>query len=422
MAVQTQTNTVCPFCSLLCADVTVHTDGLAVRADDGVPPACQAMYRSASLDAVPEPRVAGQAAAPEAAVARAADILKRAKHPLFSGLGSDANAARAVMRLARRHHGTVDHANSARMLGAVGVAQNYGWIGGTLSEAAHRVDLFVVLGGETLAANPRYAETVMMKRPAGGKDAPRIVLVGDHAADDGAAKALAAYEPALIQMPDELLAHAVRYLNLLRRGAPVPDALAALFPDEAQLRQLHERLLAAKYSGIVWKSDVFGDRHADVAATSLARLIKGVNRTTRCVGLPLGGNAGEHTLNYVSLWHSGQPVCSSSAHGGAARHNPLSFNTARLLAQKRVDALFWVAPLTPAPAPNTDAATVFIGHPKAPLEREPEVFIPTGVPGVDHAGYMFRTDGVVTVRLGQTRAAGLPAASEVLRQIGAAAA
>ena len=41
----------------------------------------------------------------------------------------------------------------------------------------------------------------------------------------------------------------------------------------------------------------------------------------------------------------------------------------------------------------------------APLrfERQPEVHIPVGTPGIDHAGEIFRTDGVVALPLAALR-------------------
>jgi formylmethanofuran dehydrogenase subunit B len=47
------------------------------------------------------------------------------------------------------------------------------------------------------------------------------------------------------------------------------------------------------------------------------------------------------------------------------------------------------------------------------------VLIPVGVPGLDHAGSLFRTDGVVAVPVRALRDTALPAAAEVLRRIAA---
>ena len=51
------------------------------------------------------------------------------------------------------------------------------------------------------------------------------------------------------------------------------------------------------------------------------------------------------------------------------------------------------------------------------FSKEPEVFIPVGVPGIDFSGHMYRCDNVVALPLYQLRDAGLPKASNVLKAI-----
>jgi formylmethanofuran dehydrogenase subunit B len=51
------------------------------------------------------------------------------------------------------------------------------------------------------------------------------------------------------------------------------------------------------------------------------------------------------------------------------------------------------------------------------FEQEPDVFIPVGVPGIDHTGRAFRTDSVVSVPLKKLRDSGLPSAFEVLTAV-----
>jgi len=54
------------------------------------------------------------------------------------------------------------------------------------------------------------------------------------------------------------------------------------------------------------------------------------------------------------------------------------------------------------------------------FEREPEVFIPVGVPGLDHAGHFFRTDKVVALPLRKLRESALPSVAEAAAAIEAA--
>jgi formylmethanofuran dehydrogenase subunit B len=51
------------------------------------------------------------------------------------------------------------------------------------------------------------------------------------------------------------------------------------------------------------------------------------------------------------------------------------------------------------------------------FERQPEVLISVGTPGVDHGGEIFRTDGVVSLPLAVLRNATRPSAANLLDRI-----
>jgi formylmethanofuran dehydrogenase subunit B len=51
------------------------------------------------------------------------------------------------------------------------------------------------------------------------------------------------------------------------------------------------------------------------------------------------------------------------------------------------------------------------------FEKQPDVFIPVGIPGVDHTGTMFRMDSSVAMPLKKLRKSELLSLSEVISQI-----
>ncbi len=61
-----------------------------------------------------------------------------------------------------------------------------------------------------------------------------------------------------------------------------------------------------------------------------------------------------------------------------------------------------------------------LGTPGLKLAGEPDVFIPVGTPGLDHAGRMIRVDNVVSLPLKHLGRADLPVAADVLAAIEAA--
>jgi formylmethanofuran dehydrogenase subunit B len=58
-----------------------------------------------------------------------------------------------------------------------------------------------------------------------------------------------------------------------------------------------------------------------------------------------------------------------------------------------------------------------LGHPEMRFEREPQVFLPVGTPGVDHRAHLFRTDKVVMLPLPRLREAGLASVADVVAAI-----
>jgi hypothetical protein len=47
------------------------------------------------------------------------------------------------------------------------------------------------------------------------------------------------------------------------------------------------------------------------------------------------------------------------------------------------------------------------------FDKQPDVFIPVGTPGIDHAGHAYRLDNVVAIRLKKLRESGLPSTADV---------
>jgi formylmethanofuran dehydrogenase subunit B len=92
-----------------------------------------------------------------------------------------------------------------------------------------------------------------------------------------------------------------------------------------------------------------------------------------------------------------------------------------MLANGEADSLVWVSSFnvhrTP---PKTDVPTIVVGRSGMTFEEEPDVFIPVGVPGIDHTGRTFRGDSSVAVPLRKLRDSGLPSTFEVLSAIEAA--
>src|SRR5262249_10885701 len=215
---------------------------------------------------------------------------------------------------------------------------------------------------------------------------------------------------ALDQLPE-----AVSALRCLVNARPLQATEVAGLPAR-ELGALAERLKAATYGVVTWAAGAFAFAGAELLTQVLADLVRDVNQVTRCAALPLTGSDNVMGAHQVCTWQSGLPLRTSFA-TGAPEHDPLLYDTARLLREQEVDALLWVSSFHPVAPPATRVPTIVLAAAPMRFKRQPEVHIPVGTPGIDHGGEVFRTDGVVALPLAALRDAGRPSAAEVLARI-----
>jgi formylmethanofuran dehydrogenase subunit B len=326
---------------------------------------------------------------------------------------------RAAMSLADKAGATLDHMNSNGFMRNIQVVQNSGWQITTLTEVRNRVDLLVVVGTDIVSVFPRFFERVIWnKESMFGQDTGKreVVYLGGRDIDTSAGIAPDGRKPDVLPCDMERMPDVIAALRALVSGRKLHAAEVAGI-KMADLEKLAQRLKAASYSVVAWASAPLNFPHAELTVQNITELVKTLNNTTRSSGLPLGGIEGDMNANQVCTWISGYPMRTSYART-YPEHDPVHFSTDRLLASGEADALFWISSFNPERTPPaTGLPTVVFGHPDMKLEREPDVFIPVGMPGADHKGIMFRSDNVVSLPLVKLRASELPTLSEVLNAI-----
>lgn len=408
----------CPFCGLLCDDLTVERDttgNLGISRNG-----CQksvTFFGRTPRQATP--RVGGKPADLVNAIASAAEILRRSNAPLIAGLGTEVQGMRAVMSLADKAGAAIDHMNSNGFMRNLHVVQNSGWQTCTLTEVRNRVDLLVVVGTDIVSVFPRFFERLVWNQESmfGQDTASReIVYLGGRDIDTTAGIAPDGRVPDVLSCDLERTPDVIAALRALVNGKKLHASEVASIVM-ADLEKLAERLKAARYSVVAWAAGTLNFPHAELAVQNLTELVKTLNKTTRASGLPLGGIEGDMSANQVSAWISGYPVRTSYG-SGHPEYDPYHFATDRLLSSGEADALLWISSFNPdRTPPATDMPTVVFGHADMKLEHEPDVFIPVGTPGIDHKGVIFRTDNVVSLPIDQLRSSAQPALSEVLAAI-----
>jgi formylmethanofuran dehydrogenase subunit B len=367
------------------------------------------------------PKVGGQEVDLDKAIKEAAKLIGKAKLPLYGGLATDVEGMRAVMALAERSSGIVDHALSEAQYRNFKVLQTTGWVMTTLTEARNRADLFIIAGSDIHTLHPRFFETIVSP-PASMFDveAPKrtVVFIGK-GLDRSGAKGSRIGEVVTIGCEDARAGEVVALVRARLRGFRVKDPKLDGV-TLADVDALAERCRNAKYGVVVWAPPSLNFPFADLAVEQFAGLSKDLNQTIRFAGLSLGGAEGAVTAGAVCTWISGYPLRVSYA-TGAPDYDPYRWSIARMLQDKEGDLLVWIASISPELAPpKTDLPTIVLGTPGLKLAKEPQVFIPVGTPGLDHAGRLIRVDNVVSLPVKDLGRADLPPAADILAAIEAA--
>lgn len=400
----THKDVVCPFCGLGCDDVALTVRGGSVTAGEGVCGRAAALFRRAD-ETAPSPRVNGRDASLDDAISAAAEMLAGARSPAYAGLGTDVDGVRATLKLAAATGGSVDHYASPGMFRNLSTSQRKGWIATTFAEVRNHADLVVVIGRDPSEAFHQFYKRVT---PRTGRfiDGPRtFVFLGGEPGDEARAQ-LEGSVVETLAVPEGGLVDALSRLQSLVGGGSPPGG-------EPNVRPLAAALKSAKYAVLVWSASSLGE-DGDLVIERARDVVETLNVEGRAACLPLSGKDNLTGAYHVSLWTTGFPL-RVGFRGGVADHDQLAYGTENAIGSS--DLIVWTSSFRPETPPACDAPLIALAHPATEFEREPDVFIPVGMPGLDHAGLAFRADSVVGLPLGKYRDAGLASVADVLKRI-----
>ena len=403
-------------------DGTLNDDLVVERTDRGLKVLKNGSPRSVAgfERKLPEvsPQVGGKDVSLDNAVAEAAKLIGKAALPLYGGLATDVEGMRAVLSLAERSGGIVDHTLSEALYRNLKVLQTIGWITSTLAETRNRADLVIIAGSDVFKLHPRFYETIVSP-PDSMFDvtAPKrtLVVIGK-GLDGGISKGARVGEMITLDCNPARAGEVVGALRARLRGFRLKP-LKINGVTLAEIDALAEKCKQAKYGVVVWAPPSLDFPFAELAVEQFAGLVKDLNLTTRFAGLSLGGGEGVVTASAACTWISGYPLRVSYA-SGAPDYDPYRWSIGRMLKEGEGDLLIWIASISPDLAPpETNLPNVVLGTPGLKLAKSPQVFIPVGTPGMDHAGRMIRVDNVVSLPLRDLGRAELPPAADVLAAI-----
>lgn len=401
----------CPFCPLLCDDLSIDTRGTELRTSANACPRARAGFERPLRHL--SPRINGRKASLEDAVAAAATILRRAQQPLYGGLGTDVDGMRGAFKLAERTRGYLDHMHGEAMAANYRVLQSRGWITTTLTEIRNRADL-IVFAGTDASKFPRFydravwpAQTLFNPKPAQRK----LVYLG-RGLKTKPAQSPMGYRPEHLKCDPAVLGEVTGAVNAVLREQPLQNPITGI--KTGAIRQLAELFRNASYSVLVWSPSELPPASAELIIESFCNLVETINESSRGGGFILSGLDGGTTAGSVTAWLTGYPLRVGFARG-YPEYDPVAFASERLLADKRADALLWLSSFNAQnKAPVTRLPSIVLSDDDRVCEREPEVFIPIGTPGVDHEGTLIRCDSVVSLPLQQLRDSNRPSAATVM--------
>lgn len=404
---QTIHDVACGFCGLGCDDLTVEVEGRAVRARGDVCPEAARLLKR--LDVADRPAsVAGAPARLDEAAAAAQRILSEARAPLIGGLGADMAGAGALVDLAVRFGGVLDHYASEGLFRNYAAVQRTGWLASTLAEVRNRCDLLLVVGDDPSATWGRLFERFFPADPLFAGKPRKVVFIGG-APGEKAKGQLARADVSHIATSDPVTV--LEALTGFAAGRIPPGTSFGGVAVEA-LVALADKLRTAHYAVVTWNAATLND--GDLVAERATALVDTLNVTTRAGVFPLGGRDNIIGANQLMLWRLGYPL-RTAVRGQQSAHDGALYATQAALGD--ADVLVWVSAFRPEPPPSFTGKVIALAHPETVFEKEPDVLIPVGTPGVDHAGTVFRMDSIVSLPLGALRVATLPSVAEAVRRI-----
>ena len=405
-----------PFCGIASDDLVIEVNGHQLTVLENGDAINTPAFEAPLGDS--QPRINGKEVTLEQAVSAIAEHLRDANQPLIGGLATDLNGARSAMALADKSGAVVDSQFSPAAFRNILVLQDTGYMTTTLTEARNRADVMVIVGSDIESSFPRFFERIVW--PAESMfdvdlSQRQVIYLGKKPSGEQST-APDGRKAQVLACDDADLPEVLSVLRALINGKQVQAETVGGIPV-SELQQLTETLKAAQYSVFVWSGMQLNYDHAETSIQMLCEAIKELNKDTRSNGLPLGGKQGDTTVNAVASWQSGYPM-RSSFQRGYPEYDPFIFDSRRMLAEAEADVLLWVNAFnSQGTPPASSAKTIVLGRSGMQFETEPAVYIPVGVPGIDHVGRTFRCDSVVSVPLKKLRDSGLPSVFDVLSAV-----
>jgi formylmethanofuran dehydrogenase subunit B len=388
-------NVACTVCGCVCDDLRITVDNGRVTRAEGACRLAEPWFLSQETRHPPLAEIEGHTVPLEAALDRAADILRHSRSPLIYGLSrSSTEGQQAAVALADHIGATIDTTASLGHAPAIVALQEAGESVCTLGEVKNRADLVIFWGSDPVESHPRHFERYSVDAcglftPRGRAD--RTVVVADvrPTASSAAADIFLPIEPGRDF-------EALWTLRGLIRGL-APEAGAVVGAPIDVLTNLAQRMKSCRFGVAFFGLGLSRGGHRTVEA--LLRLITDLNDYTRFYARRMRVSGDVTGADSVLAWQTGYPF---SVHLGRGypRFNTGEFSAQDMLLRGEADACLLVGSqgvrrFTPeAKESLRRIPTIVLDGPMVEPLFSPTVRITTAVYGFHLPGVVYRMDEV----------------------------
>ncbi|MFI5013483.1 MAG: formylmethanofuran dehydrogenase [Hyphomicrobiales bacterium] len=320
--------------------------------------------------------IEGNACPLDEAIEVAACRLRGSRQVVFAGLGCDIEGVRAVVRLARRTGGAIDHLGGTGYAFDLEVMRDAGLFLTTPGEAKARADTLFIVGPRAFATEPDLLQRLLEAAPMlAGTEAPRrVAWLGGKL---GRVIGPTSVEITSIGVPAAAIGPTLAALRARLAGRPIGSA-----PLPARrLDSIVEALRHARFGVAIWSC-------ADLdllTIDTLAGLVADLNHMTRFSCLPVAPPDNGAGVAMAMTWLTGFPSNIGFARG-EVDHDPWRFDAARLARSGEVDLALWISAYRDTwPDWASEVPVIALtSRDSTREERRASIEIEVGRPGADH--------------------------------------
>jgi formylmethanofuran dehydrogenase subunit B len=328
----------------------------------------------------------------DSALERAADLLGRARFPVFGGLFTDIAGAAAALALAERLGGVIDHAASTGLSRASRVMRETGATPASFGEVRNRADTVVIIGNGPLERDPDLiAKLFPAKRglPRPGDNKREVILLGTNR----------------VRTPRHVRATTVH------GKASIPELVALLGASVRETRfDIRDKALRTKIdrAGERLRNSAFAVFVYDPAEIeepvmhTVLETVRHLVLTTRAATLSVAARGNGDGVNICSTWTCGLPVRTSFARE-VPEHDAWAYETNRLLETGEADALVWIDALEgdEAKRPKGAPTVVLSSNPGRASRGDVVIEVASAAGDHDAALYLPPLSGIGMVKAGK---------------------